>query len=147
MNVAQISAVVGEGIHAGLHVGAQIYASVHGEVVADLAMGLARPDVAMESDTLMPWLSCSKPIGAVAIGQLWERGRLQLDDRVARHIPEFGVGGKEAITIWHLLTHTAGIRPAASPWETAPWDAVIARICAAPIEPGWEPGKKAGYHL
>jgi CubicO group peptidase (beta-lactamase class C family) len=147
VNLPHTTAIIQEGIASGLHVGAQIHASLDGRVVADLAIGFAQPDIPMRLDTLIPWLSCSKPIGAVAIGQLWERGKLTLDDPVSTHIPEFAVAGKDGITIRHLLTHTAGIRPAASPWEIVPWDTIIRRICAAPVEPGWTPGKKAGYHL
>src|SRR5688572_28910496 len=93
-----------------LHVGAQMYVSLNGEPVACFGMGEARSGVAMTADTLMLWLSSVKPVGAVAIAQLWEQGELELDDRVADYIPEFGVKGKEGITIRHLLTHTGGFR-------------------------------------
>lgn len=36
-------------------------------------------------------------------------GRLRLEDRVSRHLQNFGVLGKSEITIAHLLTHTAGL--------------------------------------
>src|SRR5581483_10385650 len=104
-----------------------------------IAIGEARPGVPMTSDTLMLWLSATKPVTAVCVAQLWERGGLGLDDRVMQHIPEFGVGGKDAITIRHLLTHTAGIRAAASNSSRSPWDETIAKICASKIEPGWVP--------
>jgi CubicO group peptidase (beta-lactamase class C family) len=142
-------AAIERGRAEGLHVGAQVYASLGGRPVADLAVGRARtgPDVPMRPDTLMLWMSATKPVTAVAVAQQWERGRLDLDDPVARHVPEFGAKGKEQITIRHLLTHTAGIRALAGKWEDQPWDGIIAAICAARPEPGWEPGHKAGYHL
>src|SRR3954468_23087081 len=92
---------------AGDHVGAQVYVSLRGEVVADLALGLARsnPDAPMRPDTLMLWLSATKPVAAVAIAQLWEQGVIELDDPVARHIEPFAARGKEGVTIRHLLTH------------------------------------------
>src|SRR5260370_40335137 len=99
-----------DGIHAGLHLGAQLYVSRHGAVIADAAAGESRPGQPLRRDDLMLWLSSTKPVGAVAIAQLWERGRLELDDPVARHIPEFAAHGKAAITLRHLLTHTPGIR-------------------------------------
>ena len=36
-------------------------------------------------------------------------GRLRLEDRVSRHLQNFGVLGKAEITIAHLLTHTSGL--------------------------------------
>src|SRR5207248_3099545 len=105
-----------------------------------------RRGVAMQPDTLMLWLSAAKPITAVAIAQLWERGKLELDDPVARHIPEFAANGKDAITIRHILTHTAGFRAVLGKWEDQPWDGIIAAICEARPEPNWVPGEKAGYH-
>jgi CubicO group peptidase (beta-lactamase class C family) len=139
-------AAIERGMHEGLHIGAQLYVSRHGQVVADVAAGEARRGVPMRTDTLMLWLSAGKPITAVAIAQQWERGKLELDDRVAQLIPEFAAGGKEAITIRHILTHTGGFRAALGHWEDQPWDAVIAAVCAARLEPRWIPGTTAGYH-
>ncbi len=62
----------------------------------------------MTRDTLMLWLSAGKPVTAAAVMQLVERGRVQLDDPVARYVPEFAVNGKETFTLWNLLTHTRG---------------------------------------
>ena len=141
----QSLAVLKAGIDAGLHPGAQLYVSLGGQVLANIAVGEARPGVAMTPDSLNLWLSSTKPVGAVVIAQLWERGLLELDDPVVKFIPEFGQKGKEAITVRHILTHTAGFRaPPRS--EDSPWEQIIAELCAARQEPGWVPGKKAGYH-
>lgn len=134
------------GMEAGWHRGAQIFVSQAGAPVASLVLGDCRPDVLMTGDTLALWLSSSKPVAAVAILQLRERGRLELDDPVARHLPEFAAGGKEAVTIRHLLTHTGGFRWVDIDWEHSSWDQIIARICAAGLERGWVPGQRAGYH-
>lgn len=128
-----------------LHPGAQLYVCWRGQVIADVSLGEARPGTEMDPGTLTLWLSAGKPITAVAIAQLVERGRLTFDDPVAQHLPEFATGGKERITLRHLLTHTAGFREADKLAESLPWDEMIARICATPIEPDWEPGRKAGY--
>ncbi len=124
----------------GLHSGAVMYVSQRGRVLADVALGDLQPD------SVVPWLSAGKPITAVAIGQLWERGLIDLDDPVARHLPEFAVKGKEQVTIRHLLTHTAGIRWAAIE-KGMKWDEIVARVCEAPMEPSWPLGEKAGYHI
>jgi CubicO group peptidase (beta-lactamase class C family) len=112
----------------------------------------------------MLWLSTAKPLTVVMIAQLFENGELSLDDPVTRVVPEFEEGGKGGVTIRHLLTHTGGFRgadqhPAVGTWvvrrkvegqedsgRDLPWGQIIRRICATPLEPGWVPGEKAGYH-
>jgi CubicO group peptidase (beta-lactamase class C family) len=78
--------------------------------------------------------------------QLVERGRCRLDDAVAAHLAEFAQGGKQDVTIRHLLTHTSGFRWVENGGKPAPWDEVIDRICRAKLEPSWTPGARAGYH-
>jgi CubicO group peptidase (beta-lactamase class C family) len=136
-----------QGIETGLHIGAQACVSVSGTSEKDLFVGQSRPGVPMTRDTIMIWLSATKPVTAVCIAQLWERGLLRLDDPVVRHIPEFTGGGKEAITLRHLLTHTAGIRAAANNFTRDSWEVTLNKIYAAKVEPGWVPGQKAGYHV
>jgi CubicO group peptidase (beta-lactamase class C family) len=144
-------AEIESGMALGLHVGAQLYVSQRGRTIADLAFGLARPATAdrdalpMTPDTITLWLSAGKPITAVAIAQLWERNLLQLDDPVVDHLPEFAPYGKEAITIRHLLTHTAPLRLADTGWPDATWEQMIQRVCATRPEPRWIPGRTAGY--
>jgi CubicO group peptidase (beta-lactamase class C family) len=139
-------ALVQRGIDDKLHLGAQIYVSLPDRIVADIAIGHSRPGTPLRPEDLMLWLSSGKPVTAVGIMQLVQRERLRLDDAVAVHLPEFAHGGKEGITIRHLLTHTAGIRPAAMRANGQPWEQVIAEICAARLERGWLPGQTAGYH-
>jgi CubicO group peptidase (beta-lactamase class C family) len=135
----------------GLHLGAQVYVWRAGETVADFAIGEARAGTAMTRDSMVTWFSMTKPSVAVAVAQQWERGRLELDDPVAEHVPEFAQNGKERITLRHLLTHTAGIRGGDQVISTGDldsyWGEVVAGICAVEPEEGWEPGRRAGYHL
>jgi CubicO group peptidase (beta-lactamase class C family) len=135
------------GLDLGVHLGAQLHVDLRGETVADAALGENRPGEPLTPDHLMLWLSSTKPVAAVAIAQLWERGLLELDDPVARHLPEFAVHGKEGITLRHLLTHTAGIRMLDTGWPAASWEEIVARIAGSKPEPRWVPGQKAGYHL
>ena len=95
----------------------------------------------------MLWLSSTKPLTAIAIAQQHERGGVGWNEPVMRYLPEFGQGGKESITIRHLLMHTAGFRSADRIPDELPWDETIAQICAAPLEPGWIPGRQAGYQI
>ena len=52
--------------------------------------------------------SLTKQFTATAILQLMERGRLALDDRVARHYADVPPAWTD-VTLFHLLTHTSGI--------------------------------------
>src|SRR4051794_35828779 len=117
--------ILQQGIQQGLHLGAQIFVSLNDQTVFNDAVGQARFGVPMTRDSINWWLSAVKPVTAVAIAQLWERGKLKLDDRVGAHIPEFARGGKEAITIRHLLTHTGGFRAVSSNSSPEPWDQII----------------------
>src|SRR5262249_12653519 len=139
-------AILEQGISDCIHLGAQLYVSRHGQVIANVALGESRPGVAMTTDTINLWFSSGKPFAAVAIAQLWERGLLDLDDRVSKFIPEFGAKGKEPITIRHLLTHTGGFRAAIGLTWTDSFEEAISKICKAPLEPRWIPGRTAGYH-
>ncbi len=135
------------GVAEGLQGGGQIYVARDGEVLADAGFGEARPGEPMRRHHAMFWLSSTKPFAALAIARLWERGALALEDPVARHIPEFAAGGKEGVTVLHLLTHTGGIRMVDLGWPERGWEEIVARVCARKLEPGWVPGRKAGYHL
>lgn len=140
-------AALSSGIDEGSHIGAQCYVSRDGTVIADFAMGDARPSVSMRTETLMPWLSSGKPVTAIAVGQLQERGLLDWNDPVCRFVPEFAFGGKEDVTILHLLTHTAGFRSADKIPEDLDWTGTIQRICETPLEVDWPVGERAGYHI
>lgn len=129
----------------GLHLGGQL--SVRSPALnQDFAFGEVRPGEPITKDHRMVWLSASKPLTAVAIAQQSEEGVVDFDDRVADHVPEFATGGKEAITVRHLLTHTSGIRMFSTGWPDKSWEEIIAAICERKIEPNWVPGEKAGYH-
>lgn len=125
------------------HDGYQLYASVNGAPAIEVAGGVAAPGNPMTPDHLTLWFSAGKPIVPVAVLQLWQRGLLGLDDRVADHLPEFG-NGKEAATIRHLLTHRGGFPYADDSLHPDEWDELVATICAAPGQ--WAPGTAAGYH-
>jgi len=138
-------AVIRQGIADGWHLGAQAYVSRHGVEIARLALGDRRAGEPMTQDTLLLWLSAGKPLTAIAIAQQVDANTLQLDDPVARHIPEFGTGGKDAITLRHLLTHTGAFSAAESLPEQAGWAETIAAIAGVPADPDVRPGSTAAY--
>ena len=64
----------------------------------------------MTEDTIFDQASLTKPIvTATLIQYLVSRGRLDLDDPVSTHLPEFGSQGKQAVTVRQLLLHTGGL--------------------------------------
>ena len=136
-----------QGIDSGLHPGGQIVVRHRGQTVCDEAFGDARPGVAMTPDSVQLWMSAGKPLAAIAALQQVARGRITLDTRVAEVIPEFGVNGKEAVTLRHVLTHTAGFRGPLNNFAPGPWAAILDRVDALKQEPGWAAGEKAGYHV
>ena len=91
----------------GWHDGAQCYVSRNGDVLLDATVGESRPGRRLEVDDLMLLYSAGKPVTVVAILQLWEQGKLGLDDRVGEYVDGWGAG-KEPCTIRHVLTHTGG---------------------------------------
>ena len=76
---------------------------------------------AMTLDTVFDCASLTKVVvTATAIMQLWEQGKLRMNDPVAKYLPEFGQNGKQDITIRQLLVHYSGLAPdldLAKKWE------------------------------
>jgi len=132
-----------EGVAVGRHHGAQMYVSRNGRPIVEFACGEAKPGLPMTPDTLTAWFSSSKPLTAMAIALLVDRGQVRLDDLVHRYLPEFGAG-KEACTLRNVLTHQGGFTNAISHADQRSWDETIAEICAYPAE--YPPGTRAGYH-
>jgi CubicO group peptidase (beta-lactamase class C family) len=126
---------VDEGKLAGLIAMVARYGSVvYLERCGMMDLEAAKP---MQFDTIFRVYSMTKPITSVALMMLYEEGEFQLNDPVSRFIPAFGEvkvfagaaeGGLEVtelereITIWHLLTHTAGL--SYDFWEDSPVDAM-----------------------
>lgn len=61
------------------------------------------------SQTQAPIASCSKWLTAALVMQFADEGKLTLDDKVAKYIPEFDKNGKADITIRQCLCHMTGI--------------------------------------
>jgi CubicO group peptidase (beta-lactamase class C family) len=53
--------------------------------------------------------SISKPICVAALMSLYDKQAFQLSDLVQKHLPEFSGGGRERVTVQHLLTHISGL--------------------------------------
>ena len=91
--------------------GCEVLIAKHGEIVYKKAFGSAnlQLNVPLRSDMVFNIASITKQFTAVAILQLFENGKLSLDDSVQKFIPDFPSKGR-TITIENLLTHTSGIK-------------------------------------
>ena len=96
-------------------------------------------------NTLWDLASLTKVIATTtAMAQLVERGRVALDSPVSRYIPEWQGGGREAVTVRHLMTHTSGL-PSFRPYDTLTHnrDSLAALLLATPLERA--PGERMVY--
>ena len=124
---ARLKQAVADGDTAGM-----TYILIRNGQVADFkSVGKQTPDHPMALDSLFRIYSMSKPITGVAMMQLYEQGKWQLDDPIAKHAPElaglkeltWGPDGKPVIgadgkavltspkkppTMRQLMSHTAG---------------------------------------
>ncbi|HEX8085661.1 MAG TPA: serine hydrolase domain-containing protein [Solirubrobacteraceae bacterium] len=91
--------------------GGALVVRLRGEKVVDLVTGSAdrRGSRPWTPQTLAISFSTTKGVASTVVHRLVERGLLGYDDPVARHWPAFGAGGKEHVTVRHLLTHRAGL--------------------------------------
>ncbi|TLX53046.1 EstA family serine hydrolase [Stutzerimonas nosocomialis] len=128
--------------------GAALCVQIGGETVVDLWAGVADTagEQVWQSDTLVNLFSCTKTFAAVAVLQLVEEGKLDLDAPVARVWPEFAQNGKAGITLRQLLTHQAGlpaIRNDLPPEALYDWQTMTDALAAE--APWWTPGDGHGY--
>jgi CubicO group peptidase (beta-lactamase class C family) len=103
----------------------------HGQVADFKSFGLQTPDRPMALDSLFRIYSMSKPITGVALMQLYEQGKWQLDDPITKYAPEFAnlkeltwdkdgkvivdadgkpvlITPRQPATMRQLMSHTAG---------------------------------------
>lgn len=117
----------------------------HGDLVVDLREGWA--DAARTrswvADTQVNVYSVGKPVIALAVLILVDRGLVGLDDPIARHWPRF----TSDASVRQVLTHTAGLPYFPVPREASAWsdwDLLCADLAAA--SPEWPPGTVAAEH-
>jgi CubicO group peptidase (beta-lactamase class C family) len=106
--------------------GCRLLVARKGCIASSLTLGLMdrERNLPMRDDTIFRIYSMTKPITSIALMMLFEEGRFQLNDPVAKFIPSWSVQRvwvegsgeamttrppKTALTIQHLLSHTAGL--------------------------------------
>lgn len=124
IDTAALSAVddkMAEYVEAGSVAGIVVSIAYHNDVVYTKAVGNrgTEDERPVKETDLFRIYSMTKPITGVALMQLHEQGKFELDDRLDKYIPEFAdlrvfnpegdpTPPQRPITIRNLLTHTAG---------------------------------------
>ena len=131
----------------GIDVGASAAVYLDGEPVVDLWGGYTdaartRP---WERDTIVNVWSTTKPMTALCVLILADRGALDLDAPVAKYWPEFSA---RDVLVRHVLAHSAGLPEwdvPVSVEDLYDWPKVTGLLAAQ--APRWEPGTVPAYHV
>ncbi|MGW4380790.1 serine hydrolase domain-containing protein [Kitasatospora sp. NPDC004531] len=121
---------------------AQLAVHVGGRRVVDLWTGEATGP-----DTMTSLFSIAKGAAHLVTALLVQDGVLDLDREVASYWPEFGVHGKDRLTLRELLAHRSGVVGVDGGFtdgELADDRLIAARLAGQ--RPFWEPGSAYGYH-
>jgi len=128
--------------------GAVVLVARHGRIAWRKAYGSRAVDPqreAMTADTIFDLASLTKIVAtATSIMILVEQGKVRLNDAVVEFIPEMKGGGRDAITIEQLLTHTTGFAPDFDLRERwTGYDEAIKRLYREPLRS--QPGARFVY--
>ncbi len=126
--------------------GAAVAITLGGETVVDVWAGWMdeRRTRPWQRDTLVDVFSVGKPIAALCVLMLAERGELDLDAPVADYWPAFS---SEA-TVEMVLSHRAGVPGISRPLpDDAIYDQDVMAAAIAEEQPWWTPGARHGYHV
>lgn len=110
-----LDAAIDGAVSRGHIVGATVIAAKDGQIIYQRAVGFADREAGrhMKEDEVCRLASMTKPIVCVTALALVDRGQLHLEDPVTRWLPDFRPklpdGREAAMTVRHLLTHTAGL--------------------------------------
>ncbi|HMB89629.1 MAG TPA: serine hydrolase domain-containing protein, partial [Rhodothermales bacterium] len=140
-------------------VGSSLLFMHDGEVLVWETVGLADLETQRPVDeaTIYHWASITKTFTGIAIMQLRDRGLLSLDDPIVEYLPELKTvhnpyGVMDAITLRHLMSHSAGFRSPTWPWggdkdwhphEPTEWSQLVAMMPYTEVE--FEPDSKYHY--
>ena len=131
-----------------------------GEVVSFEALGASNLETGdrMEKDDLFWIASMTKPLAGVSLMMLAEEGKLDINDELEKHLPEFKglwmVDKKSnaemtlkrpsrKITLLDVATHTAGIAGVKEPRAHTTLAELVSMISQKPLE--FEPGSRWKY--
>ncbi len=138
----------GREVSEGLLPSAQVAIARNGKIAAMKTFGRAVQggvDKSAANDTLYTIFSCTKAIISSAIWILIGEGRLDVRERVADIIPEFGTNGKDVITVEQVMLHVGGFPNA--PYPQSEWNdraKRLERFSKWRLE--WPVGSRYEYH-
>jgi uncharacterized protein YbbC (DUF1343 family)/CubicO group peptidase (beta-lactamase class C family) len=123
-NFSPVDVLVQEQIYDQAITGAVLVVGHGGRIVHQKAFGLRattpRPE-SMTVDTVFDLASLTKVVATTpSVMRMVQYGQVRLDEPVAHYIPDFGMNGKDAVTVRQLLTHYSGLRPDVDlnpPWQ------------------------------
>jgi len=111
----QVPGEVEKAMQQGKLPGAVVVVGHDGRVVYRRAIGYRRlvpGKLPMRMDTIFDLASCTKVVATTtAIMQLFQEGKIRLDEPVAEYWPAFAAHGKQDITVRELMTHYSGLPP------------------------------------
>lgn len=132
-----------------LELGAGFAAWLGDERVVDLQGGWTdrQKTQAWTERTLCPVFSTSKPVAALVVALMVERGLVDYERPLSRYWPEFGAAGKADITVAEALSHQAGLPGFADEIDPDLWlQPVELAAHLAALPPMWKRGDGSGYH-
>jgi CubicO group peptidase (beta-lactamase class C family) len=131
-------------------VGAAVSVYQNNQKVVDLWAGHMdeRQQRPLSQQALFTVWSLGKAVAALCILRLVDAGKLNLDDAVAKHWPEFSQGGKAKITVAELLSHRAGLVAVDTTLDLGAWANWPLYVHALEQQrPWWPAGERHGYHV
>ncbi|MBP6775236.1 MAG: beta-lactamase family protein, partial [Gemmatimonadaceae bacterium] len=142
-----VRAVLQRAIDDGAFPGAYAAVGTANGIIAEVGVG--RLDSAdrhrPNARTVWDLASLTKVVGTTsAVMLLVQEGKIELDAPVVRYLPEWTSPGTAAITIRHLLTHSAGL-PAWRPFYKEATSAIDARAKLFATAPDTLPGARFLY--
>ena len=124
----------------GILPSAQVAVARHGRLVAFETYGDAT------NDSRYITQSVGRNVVAAAVWKLVGDGVLSVEERIADVIPEFATNGKEAVTVEHVLTHSAGF-----PFAPLGYPKMLDRSTRLEAfgrwRLDWPPGSRLQFHL
>ncbi len=138
-----IDSIVQAAIKSGQLPGAVVLIGHNGHVVYRRAFGDREVEPRVEKMTVGTIFDCASLTKVIAttpsLMQLFQQGKIRLNDPVAQYLPAFAANGKADITIRELLTHDSGLPPDLNtnqPWHSYAEGVRRAEAIAPTLPPG-----------